>query len=261
MRKSILILCSAILMVGCGGNKTKKELSISPQNLEVKGALKDYYEVEDKNYRLEEKRVLDDGTVSEYLLTIELKRTDVPFPFDTDKATSFSTNSGDRPIQVGFGIELLNENGDLIETKQASEGGWTGVYSSNDIENLIQLNAEETGIVRWVIYNGTVNDGVASFRITSALSGVSRVENTKSTSKSSEWNEVLDEYEKYIDQYIKMYKKAMDGDMSAITEYASMLEKAESLENKLKNAKDGTLTASQVKRMTKIQNKMISAMK
>lgn len=252
MRKSIFILCSAILMAGCGSN-TKKELSVNPQNLEVKGVLKEYYEVVSKEY------ILKENSISNYLLTVELIRTDVPLPFDVDKATSFSVRSEDKPIQVGFGIELLNKNGDIIETSQASEGGWNGVYSSEDIENLIQLNANETGIVRWSVGQGIVDDGLTLFRITSALDGVSKTAKTSSATKSSEWDEVLDDYEKYIDQYIKLYKKATAGDMSAMTEYASMLEKAESLENKLKKAKNGTLTASQISRMAKIQNKMISA--
>lgn len=37
---------------------------------------------------------------------------------------------------------------------------------------------------------------------------------------SSDWDKLLDEYEQYVDQYVKTYKKAMNGDMSAMAEYA-----------------------------------------
>lgn len=68
----------------------------------------------------------------------------------------------------------------------------------------------------------------------------------------------MDEYEEYIDDYIKFYKKAQTGDMSAMTEYASMLEKAESLSKKLEKAQDD-LTASQAARFLKLQQKLTNA--
>ncbi|WP_134435605.1 DUF6591 domain-containing protein [Dysgonomonas capnocytophagoides] len=75
---------------------------------------------------------------------------------------------------------------------------------------------------------------------------------------SSEWDKVLDSYEKYIDQYAKLYKKAQAGDMSAMTEYASMLEKANDLSSKLNGAKSD-MSAAQIARFTKLQAKLISA--
>lgn len=41
------------------------------------------------------------------------------------------------------------------------------------------------------------------------------------------WDSVLDDYEEYFDQYVKLLKKAKNGDVSALTEYAKMLEKAQ----------------------------------
>lgn len=76
---------------------------------------------------------------------------------------------------------------------------------------------------------------------------------------SSDWDSVLDEYEDYVDQYVKLYKKAMAGDMSAMSEYAGMLEKAQSLFSKLENAQ-GEMTAAQISRMNSIQMKMVNAM-
>lgn len=84
--------------------------------------------------------------------------------------------------------------------------------------------------------------------------------NSSSSSKKSSknWNKVLDEYEKFVDQYIKTYKKAMNGDMSAMGEYANLLEKAEALEDDLADAED-ELTTAQMNRYMKITEKLSNA--
>lgn len=79
------------------------------------------------------------------------------------------------------------------------------------------------------------------------------------SSSSSDWDSALDESEEYVDEYIKFYKKAMEGDMSAMSEYASLLEKAQSMYDKLDGAQ-GEMTASQLARLNKIQMKMVNAM-
>ena len=142
-----------------------------------------------------------------------------------------------------------------------------GEYSSydvesNDIEPLMKLNPGETGTLRMEI--NTKNKPV-KFRLLSSLSKSNATEESTSVTSSSEstgtsndWDAVLDEYEEYIDDYIKFYKKAQTGDMSAMTEYASMLEKAESLSKKLEKAQDD-LTASQAARFLKLQQKLTNA--
>ena len=68
-------------------------------------------------------------------------------------------------------------------------------------------------------------------------------------------DEILDEFEKFVDSYIRLYKKAMNGDMSALTEYVSYLEQAESLSEKLEDVEDDFTTA-QLNRYMKITQKM-----
>ncbi len=79
-----------------------------------------------------------------------------------------------------------------------------------------------------------------------------------SSSSSEDWDEILDSYERYVDDYITLFRKAKNGDMSAITEYASLLEEANTLSEKLQNAKDG-LSNSQLSRYNKITMKMAQA--
>jgi hypothetical protein len=76
---------------------------------------------------------------------------------------------------------------------------------------------------------------------------------------SSEWDKALDEYEKYVDKYIEFYKKTKNGDLSAMSEYADMLEKANAVSEKLDDA-EGDMSAAQMARFTKIQGKFLNAM-
>ncbi|MDE7350044.1 MAG: hypothetical protein K2N25_03175 [Muribaculaceae bacterium] len=84
-------------------------------------------------------------------------------------------------------------------------------------------------------------------------------EGASASSSSEDWNKVLDEYEKYCDKVVAVAKKAKAGDISAVTEYASLVESAESLQKKLENA-GSELTAAQAARMSKIAAKMAQAM-
>ena len=80
-----------------------------------------------------------------------------------------------------------------------------------------------------------------------------------SSSKSStNWDAVLNEYESYVNQYIALMKKVQKGDMSAMSEYPKMLEKAERLSDKLDDAED-EMTSTQLSRYMKITNKMANA--
>lgn len=83
-------------------------------------------------------------------------------------------------------------------------------------------------------------------------------ESSPRINSSTDWDAVLDEYEKYVDAYIKLVNKANKGDMSALSEYVTMMEKAEFLEDKLDDA-DDELTARQIARFEKIINKMSKA--
>ena len=49
----------------------------------------------------------------------------------------------------GIGIEVYDAESNLILSKSASESGLSGVYSSDDLKNLLTLAEGETGFVRW----------------------------------------------------------------------------------------------------------------
>ena len=69
---------------------------------------------------------------------------------------------------------------------------------------------------------------------------------------------MLKSYEQYVDKYISLAKKAAKGDMSALSEYPGLMQKAEELSTKIDGAK-GEMSASQLSRYMKINNKMLKA--
>lgn len=81
---------------------------------------------------------------------------------------------------------------------------------------------------------------------------------TSSSSGSSDWDELLDSYEQYVDDYIALLKKAKNGDLSAISEYSSVLQDANDLNSKIERAKSD-LSSSQLERYNKISMKLAKA--
>ena len=84
-------------------------------------------------------------------------------------------------------------------------------------------------------------------------------ESISSSSKSSaDWDSMLDSYEQYVNKYIALMKKASNGDMTAMAEYAGLMQKAQELSDKISGAQ-GDMSASQWARYMKITTKMTTA--
>ncbi len=81
---------------------------------------------------------------------------------------------------------------------------------------------------------------------------------TTKVESDSDWDVYLSEYEQFIDKYVDMLKKAKTGDISAISDYSTYLEKANNLQLKMSEAKS-QLTTAQLDRFVKLQNKLTNA--
>ena len=77
----------------------------------------------------------------------------------------------------------------------------------------------------------------------------------ESSTNSSEWDKVLDDYESMIDSYAKIAEKSKNGDMSAIADLTNYMSKLESISSKLDGA-ESDLTQAQATRFVKLQAKM-----
>lgn len=83
-------------------------------------------------------------------------------------------------------------------------------------------------------------------------------EEEPASSDGEDWDSLLDSYEEYVDMYISLLKKASAGDLSAVSEYADYLNKAQEFSKKLENSTD-EMSVSQVARLNKITQKMLQA--
>lgn len=258
-----IAVVTAIFMTACGGSSSKSgDTTVTPKSTTLKGDLKDYFEVVDKEYKIK----VDEGSfMKSGMITVEIKRNSTPFDFPTDNINPFGTN-GSEDYHVGFGIEIFDESGPVV-VKNATSGGMSGPYSSDDVTSLMKLGDGESGFIRWSV-SGDEVEGLTSFQISSALEKSNRSSYSSSSSSSStssstnsggeDWDAVLKSYETYIDQYIKLMKKAKDGDASAMTEYAEMMQNATDLAEKMESAGDD-LSTTQMNKFLKLQTKLTNA--
>jgi hypothetical protein len=79
-----------------------------------------------------------------------------------------------------------------------------------------------------------------------------------SSGSGTNWNSLLDQYEKFVDDYVAAMQKAAAGDISAMTNAMSLMEQAESLSGRLANA-SADLSAVQAARLLQIQTKLTNA--
>ncbi len=80
------------------------------------------------------------------------------------------------------------------------------------------------------------------------------------TSLGSNWDEILDRYERIVDDYVRLYKKSKSGDMSAAVEMASLASDYASLSDEIEDAR-GSMTTAQANRFANIQRRMLNAMR
>lgn len=101
------------------------------------------------------------------------------------------------------------------------------------------------------------NDGTYEYEFVSeeVASSYSSEGRRSVRSGKSNWDKVLDDYEKYVNQLISLYQKIENGDEHVMDSYAKLLDKLESLNNDLEDAK-GEMTASQMNRYLNITQKL-----
>ena len=77
---------------------------------------------------------------------------------------------------------------------------------------------------------------------------------------SENWDEILDAYERYVNKLIPYTEKVANGDMSAMSDYANLMQEAERFSKKIQKGKvSGMMSASQMERFQRIQNKLLQA--
>ncbi len=273
-----VIATSALTLFSCSSEPDA--ITLTPKSVAVRGDLSEYFEVVDRKYTL-----VDDWGK---MIKVELKKIK-EMPYDKSVVRPYGTSGYNIERLIGFGIKIFDKEGALVEQTSASASGLSGCYSSDDVLNFVNIEVGETGIIRWTLdsddpetlktlatfeinsvtedtkYNSSVNWGdnteessSSAVEDNSSSSDSDSSDSYSSDSSSEDWDEVLDEYEDYVTDYISVMKKVNSGDMSAMTEAASMLQSANSLSSKLSGGKS-ELNSSQVSRLASITAKMASA--
>ena len=117
--------------------------------------------------------------------------------------------------------------------------------------------------MRQIIAKNCQNKGKSSnTEVIESSSGTISEDDDESISSSStgsaDWDSMLDSYKQYVNKYIALLKKASNGDMTAMAEYAGLMQKAQELSDKM-NGAQGDMSASQWARYMKITTKMTTA--
>ena len=165
-----MIVAMTIALVSCGGGEKKAPApanTLAPAKTEIKGDLAEYFTVVEKTYNFAdfEKSILDEPVIA-----IELQRTDKALPEAYKKGYEPMGTYGQGVYgNYGFGIKVKNAEGKDVFSVRADASGLNGVYSSDDLKDLWELEAGETGQVRWSATELKDAKGEYKFEITSIL--------------------------------------------------------------------------------------------
>lgn len=231
--KFVKFFSVSILLLGlsaCGGkensegsenNDSEEAGYFTPETTDISGDLAGCYTVVDRKYK---------GT-GDFLSTvaIELTRTDKDLPFDENEGElrSFSTHGSGPMINVGFGIEFLDKDGNIISKEDPS----SSPYSGDEAVTLARLKKGDKSSIQFMLNKNEAKD-VKSFRISSAVKKQEGKESKSSSSVSSSSSFDLEkEMKKAQKEYDEAYKKAQkeynDAFDKAQKEYNDAFDKAQ----------------------------------
>ena len=252
--KLIMVAFWALAIVSCGGKKGGDSFEVSVDNTTIGGKLSSYFTLVDKTYKYK-KGIVDEVNVE--LQCIE------PLPEN---------------LKAYIAVEVLDEDGNVISARKAD------AWSFSDYDVLRQASSGQTVTIKIENHENVGEEIPAKIRLSSIVeeddeinggNSLTSDENSSdddvasildesdddiiSTSSGSEdWDDLLQSYEQYVDKYISYLKKASKGDMTALSEYPALMQKAQEFSDKMKNAQSN-MSASQWAKYNKITMKMLEA--
>lgn len=197
-------------------------------------------------------------------MTIEIKRIKDGFPSPWIEGVKVGLDGGD--CAPNFFVDFIDGDGnivcndatdivwdfDVLKKLESIRIGETATISFDCCEKgAKQLKMSST----FDVYPNYLNDSPTE---DSGVSSIDESSPSNSTESSEDWDALLDSYEDYVDSYISLLKKANAGDLDALSEYPSFLQKAQEMGEKMSNA-SGDLSVSQLNRYNQINQKMLNA--
>lgn len=273
LNKLIIIILTTVLSTSCGGGGNQSDIAkVKPDKVEISGDLADYLQVVDNEYE-----ITDDWGGK---LTIKVKAIK-QMSVEELKANDFNlsasllgengspvSGTGEFTVDIGFEDKLLSllkkgSGEEVIQLKEIFNNYKAEEHASKckkfTVSSTMTVKEEAN-----VSANDTSEDSASIRSDVSTDIGNDYSDNTTSDVISDSGNEDFDkmlvDYDDYVTQYIKFYKKAMKGDDNAFAEYPALMEKATVLSRSMKKAKsENKLTAKQIKKMMEIEMKMLQA--
>ncbi len=163
-RFNILFLALvAIFAVSCGEPEPPV---ITAKSTSIRGELGKYYKILDKPVKLTPG---SDWQPDDLMFKIELEKiAELPYDKSTTHPVGVSGMGVDR--NIGFGIKVFDNDGNIVIQIAPTATGFQGVYSHEDIQNLITMEVGETGIVRWSEkVEENLHSSLATFEISSSV--------------------------------------------------------------------------------------------
>ncbi len=277
-KKFLLLAILAVVLSACGGGD--KDVAALKVESEL-GELGNYISINDSEIKITKSEVTEEGT--EYVVLQSNLSVSVNQSVASDYSSGFNLKAiildkdQNEIAPIGsFDFEVKSEyyNDDYIyilnsgsTRAQLKEGGKKEDWNDETQALWDKICKEGTYVLLKPDYSSAKyikieNAGGSSVSFGNDDNGEASEEDESTEeiaeSNSENWDDFLNSYESYVDKYIAALKKASNGDMSALTEYASLLEEAQDYGDKLSKA-TGSLTAAQLKRYTQIHDKLIKA--
>ena len=271
--KNLAVVVMTIILASCGGTKNNDTFDVTVDNTTIGGKLSSYFSLVNKTYKY-----YTDGFIDK--VNVELKCI-APLPEN---------------LKAYIAVEVLDEQGSIISARkpdawsfndfeilrQASAGQIVTLKIENydqvkdetpakiRLSSIVEEDEEEDNSSRSLRKNdsSSTDDTDVSIDDVKSLNTLLDSDNEEeddniddnkiSSSSNEDWDELLDSYEQYVDKYISYLKKASKGDLSAISEYPSLMKKAQEFDNKIRNV-ESEMSVSQLTRYNKISMKMLEA--
>ncbi|GAB6393209.1 MAG: hypothetical protein MdMp014T_2582 [Treponematales bacterium] len=171
----------------------------------------------------------------------DFKKTSGKLPIEN---TKWEGNDGGTRIQVTFAKGKVDIG--------SSDGKVSGTYTAYPVVSIDTSNRD----VDLYLVNGQLVDYLDPDYVDIILSKNGK---TGAASKSGNWDKLLDQYEKLVNDYVKLAKKAAVGDLSSLSAAQKLVQQYSELEEKIEKASND-LTSAQSKRFADIAAKALTAM-
>ena len=184
------------------------------------------------------------------------------FQFEKDQSGLINLFDEIQPFQWERKINTLciDDSKDLICGSVSFDGDRMIWNATNDGEEIL-FKFKKEGILEQS--QNSMDDMYLYDRYEDALESevsTNTKENTSSYYNQEDLNNILDDYEKFINQYIQVIRKSQKGDVSALTEMLELLDQAQDFELEINDPTTyNNFSQSQLNRLIKLQKILASA--